>query len=276
MYYAMASSPYTCKGAPFETVDELRLVYGTAMDILAGDDVNRNGILDTHEKDLAGNSQCDPGLFEYVTVYSREPNFHSDGTMKTNVNNIMQLMPLLQERLGSARASQIRTRLGPLPSPSLLAFYLRSGMTLDVFALIYGDITVSNSRYRRGRVNINTAPAAVLACLPGLDDSTAQQIVAYRQTAANLNSIAWIVEALGNNNTALAQLAGGDYITTQSYQFTADIAALGPHGRGYRRAKFVFDITEGTPKILYRQDLTRLGWALGATVRQEWVAKNTL
>jgi DNA uptake protein ComE-like DNA-binding protein len=276
MYYAMASSPYTCKGAPFETVDELRLVYGTAMDILAGDDVNRNGILDTHEKDLAGNSQCDPGLFEYVTVYSREPNFHSDGTMKTNVNNIMQLMPLLQERLGSARASQIRTRLGPLPSPSLLAFYLHSGMTLDEFALIYGDITVSNSRYKRGRVNINTAPAAVLACLPGLDDSTAQQIVAYRQTAANLTSIAWIVEALGNNNTALAQLAAGDYITTQSYQFTADIAALGPHGRGYRRAKFVFDITEGAPKILYRQDLTRLGWALGEKVRQEWVAKNTL
>ncbi len=276
MNYAMASSPYTCKGAPFETVDELRLVYGTAMDILAGDDVNRNGILDTHEKDLDGNSQCDPGLFEYVTVYSRDPNFHSDGSMKTNVNSSSQLLPLLQERLGPARASQIVVQLGPLPSPSLLAFYLRSGMSADEFALIYRDVTVTNSRYRRGRVNINTAPAAVLACLPGLDDSTAQQIVAYRQTAANLNSIAWIVEALGTGNTALAQLAAGDYITTQCYQFTADIAALGQHGRGYRRAKFVFDITEGTPKILYRQDLTRLGWALGETVRQEWVAKKTL
>jgi len=141
--------------------------------------------------------------------------------------------------------------------------------------LIYSDITASTSRYKRGRVNINTAPAAVLACLPGMDDNSAQQIVNYRQTAANLTSIAWIADALGTGNPALTQLAAGDYITTQSYQFTADVAALGRHGRGYRRVKFIFDITEGTPKILYRQDLTRLGWALGETVRQEWVAKNT-
>ncbi|MBM3860108.1 MAG: hypothetical protein FJ395_10700 [Verrucomicrobia bacterium] len=276
MYYAMASSPYTCKGAPFETVDELRLVYGTSLEILAGDDVNRNGILDAHEKDIEGNNQCDPGIFEYLTVYSREPNFHSDGTMKTNVNSAAQLLPLLQERLGPSRASQIMVRLGPLPSPSLLAFYLRSGMTADEFALIYRDVTTTNSRYRRGRVNINTAPVAVLACLPGMDDNSAQQIVSYRQTAANLTSIAWIADALGATNPVLLQLAAGDYITTQSYQFTADIAALGQHGRGYRRAKFIFDITEGAPKILYRQDLTRLGWALGETVRQEWVLKNTL
>ena len=46
-------------------------------------------------------------------------------------------------------------------------------------------------------------------------------------------------------------------ITTQSYQFTADIAALGPYGRGYRRVKFIFDTSDGTPKIVYRQDLTQ-------------------
>jgi len=283
IYYAMVQPPYTCKGAPFETVDELRLVYGTSLEILAGDDLNRNGILDPHEPDLDGNNQWDPGLFEFLTVYSREPNFHSDGTMKTNVNNITQLMPLLEERLGPSRASQIYVRLGfggrrggppvAVKFESLLDFYLRSGMTADEFGLIYRDITVGTARYKRGLVNINTAPATVLACLPGLDENTAQQIVNYRQTAANLSSIAWIVDALGAGHPALAQLARAEYITTQSYQFTADIAAVGPHGRGYRRAKFVFDITEGTPKILYRQDLTRLGWALGETVRRQLEGK---
>ncbi|MBI2949724.1 MAG: hypothetical protein HYY23_18995, partial [Verrucomicrobia bacterium] len=53
------------------------------------------------------------------------------------------------------------------------------------------------------------------------------------------------------------------------YQFTADIAAVGHHGRGYRRTAFVFDVSEGAPKILYRRDLGRLGWALGPLVRQE-------
>jgi len=283
LYYAMAKSPYQCKGARFETVDELRLVYGTSMDILVGDDVNRNGILDPGEKDEGNNGRVDPGLFEYLTVYSREPNFHSDGTMRTNVNNLAQLQMLLQERFGQARANQIMAQFGSggrVPAVgsfrSLLEFYIRSGMTSTEFAQIYPDITVGTSRYKRGRVNINTAPLAVLACLPGMDEATAQTLVNYRATNPdNLTSIAWIVDALGATSPAVLSLAAGDYITTMSYQFTADIAAVGPHGRGYRRVKFVFDITEGAPKILYRQDLTRLGWALGENVREEILARNT-
>jgi len=41
---------------------------------------------DANETDVNGNGTLDPGLFEYVTVYSREPNFHSDGSSLTNVN----------------------------------------------------------------------------------------------------------------------------------------------------------------------------------------------
>ncbi len=38
-----------CKCEPFETVDELRLLYGADMDTLLGEDANRNGILDPSE-----------------------------------------------------------------------------------------------------------------------------------------------------------------------------------------------------------------------------------
>ncbi len=51
-----------------------------------GEDLNRNGVLDKNEKDLNGNGELDPGLFEYVTVYTREPNFHADGSSLTNMN----------------------------------------------------------------------------------------------------------------------------------------------------------------------------------------------
>jgi hypothetical protein len=130
-------------------------------------------------------------------------------------------------------------------------------------------------------VNINTASAAVLSCLPGLSDnpSLAQTLTAYReQNPDKLTSIAWIAEALGQGNaTALDALQVSDCITTQTYQMTADVAALGPHGRGYRRVRFVVDTVSGTPRIIYRQDLTHLGWALGKDVRQSWllVAKET-
>jgi type II secretory pathway component PulK len=160
----------------------------------------------------------------------------------------------------------------------VLDFYIRchsAGMTPDEFALIYSDVTVTNVPVV-GRVNINTAPLDVLACLPGLDANSAQQLVTYREANSSvLTSIAWIVDALGSGAEALQTLAAGDYITTKSFQFTADIAAVGPFGRGYRRVKFVFDTSSGTPRIIYRQDLSRFGWALGKRTRETWVTQNT-
>ncbi|HTS16999.1 MAG TPA: helix-hairpin-helix domain-containing protein [Verrucomicrobiae bacterium] len=292
LYYAMAQPPYQRKGAPFESVDELRLVYGTTMDILAGDDINRNGVLDPNEPDEDGNGQVDPGIFEYLTVYSREPNSHSDGSALVNINNQAQLRALLQSNFGGGRANTIMnnlgfgravTRPGATNTPAratavsfngLLQFYLRSGLSEPEFQQIYPDLAVGSGAYTQGRVNINTASATVLSCLPGMDIGTAQQVVSYRQSnPSNLGSIAWIVDALGRGSTGTLGLETGDYITTRSFQFTADIAAVGAYGRGYRRVKFVFDISDGTARILYRQDLTRLGWALGQDVRQQLMGR---
>jgi hypothetical protein len=40
-------------------------------------------------------------------------------------------------------------------------------------------------------------------------------------------------------------------------------------GRGYCREKSVFDLSRGTtPRVIYHQELTSYGWALGASVRQ--------
>ena len=80
---------------------------------------------------------------------------------------------------------------------------------------------------------------------------------------------------MGNNSPVITALARGDYVTTKSFQFTADIAAVGPFGRGYRRVKFIFDTSDGSPNIIYRQDLSRLGWALGEKVRETRVANST-
>ena len=287
---------YLEKDAPFETVDELRLVYGATMDLLAGDDLNRNGVLDANEKSLSGNGQVNPGLLEYVTVYTREPNFHSDGTMLTNVNTAStEDLQTLFQNAGVANASSLATTIGNYTHRQtgragsfscILNFclYCRSqGMSSDDFAKIYDNITTSTNAYIRGRVNINTAGADVLTALlmgTGLDQNTAsgaaQTLITYRQqNPNNLGSVAWLIDALGNSSNAIGALDEGDYVTTRSFQFTADIAAVGPFGRGYRRVKFIFDTSDGTPKIIYRQDLSRLGWALGEKVRETWIAKAT-
>jgi DNA uptake protein ComE-like DNA-binding protein len=290
-YYAMQQPSYQCKCDPFETVDELRLLYGADMDTLIGEDVNRNGILDPNETDDNQNGMLDPGILEYVTVYSREPNTNSDGSAKVNISSLASgsgpLNSLLQTNFGIVRAKEILTQLRSQPSGtntaianfnSPLRFYVTSQMTATEFALIATNLTTTNGSYISGRVNVNTASAAVLTCLLGDDLAAAQQLVNYRQANPNnLTSIAWVKDALGQSySDAVTTLEAGDYLTTQSYQFTADIAALGPYGRGYRRVKFVFDTSSGTPQIVYRQDLTHLGWALGKEVRQNLLlAKGT-
>ncbi len=307
--YSQFQPPYLCKNAPYETIDELRLVYPMDMGTLVGEDFNRNGALDPSEQDTNRNGVVDCGLLEYATVHSREPNTQSDGSPRIDVSNptgsATQLRSLLATNLTGARLNQVLLQLGLIstspsrpgpPStpptggggtnsiaaavsfPSPLALFLRSGMTSDEFAPIANAITVSSGAYLQGRINVNTASAAVLACLPGLTPDLVIQLVSYRQNNPDkLTSIAWVVDALGqNNSSALAALAAGDYITTLSYQFTADIAALGPYGRGYRRVKYVFDTSSGSPQIVYRQDLSHLGWALGKDVRQTWLtAKDT-
>jgi len=39
--------------------------------------------------------------------------------------------------------------------------------------------------------------------------------------------------------------------------------------------RFIFDTSEGVPRIIYRRDMTHLGWALGKKVREALLAKNT-
>jgi len=283
---------YEPKYAPFETVDELRLVYGATVDLLAGEDVNRNGVLDKSEKDLNGNGTLDPGLFDYVTVYTREPNFHSDGSSLTNVNSESDstIRTLLQNAgVSTSYVQQLTaTNTGARPYAGIFSFALHCkniGMSSDDFSRIVNDVTTSTNTYFFNRVNVNTACADVLTAVfmganANMDESTAesaaQTLVTYRQqNPNNLGSVAWVIDALGNNNPVVTALAQGDWVTTHSYQFAADIAAVGPFGRGYRRVKFIFDVSDGTSKILYRQDLSRLGWALGEKARETLVANNT-
>ena len=291
---------YEPKNAPFESVDELRLVYGADPVLLAGEDINRNGVLDADEKDLNGNGTLDPGLFEYTTVYTREPNFHSDGTTLTNLNDpklkVGDLTALLRDDGASSpdsRATQIYNYLHPGGATGTprtfnglfdFAVIARGfGMSESDLTSIAGDITTSTNTYFRARINVNTATADVLtAVFMGLNvdqdtaDSAAQTLVTYRQqNPDNLGAVGWVYDALGSGNPVVTALQKGDYITTHSFQFTVDIAAVGAFGRGYRRVKFIFDMSDGAPKILYRQDLSRLGWALGEKARQNLLANNT-
>ena len=278
--YQRLNPPYRCKNAPFESTDELRLVNGMDTEILYGEDANLNGALDPNENDGDNSSPnddrngiLDSGILEYVTVWSRE----STGSL-TNVNNRAGLGILLSDTFGTSRGNQILAQLsgggggggggGQTQFTNMVDFYLASRMTRNELDQIADVIvaTTNTTGHVDGLVNVNTASEAVLQCIPGIGTQYSSSVVAYRLgNADSLKSIAWLVEVIGSDAAKLA----GPFVTTHSYQFTADIAATGRYGRGYQRVKFVFDTSEGSPRIAYRQDLTQLGWALGKTARQD-------
>jgi type II secretory pathway component PulK len=265
------------KGADFETVDELRLVYGATLDLILGEDVNRNGALDDNENDGDRSAPRDnsdgliqPGLLEYVTVYSREPNTRSNGSARVNVatqqNRQQRLLPLLQQRFGPQRAVQIMGALGGGELRSPAEFMVEGRLSSEEWGQIRDEITTSTGNTVRGRVNVNTASETVLACIPGIGPDNASALIAYRLANPDVvrGSFAWLTQVLSRGAITRA----GPYITDRSYQFTADVVAVGPNGRGYCRTRTVFDMTRSTPRIVYHQDLSGHGWALGAQVRQ--------
>lgn len=277
--YQRFQQPYACKNLPFETVDELRLVFGASTQTLFGEDANLNGVLDINEND--GNislpddnrdGRIDRGLFEFVTIYSLEPATRSDGMTRTNINDRPALTALLQTVFNQERANDIMAQAGGGQFSSLLDFFIRSRMTADEFTQIEPDIRGFADNYATGLVNVAAAPAEVLACIPGIGTDFAASMVNYRQSnPSRLNSISWVAEVLEGTNAT----AAGPWITSRSYQYSADVAAVGHHGRGYRRTRYVLDMSTGVPKTVHRQDLTHLGWALGINARRMLLTRNS-
>ena len=225
LMYSLQSLPYGCKNAPFETVEELRLVYGATVEMLYGEDTNLNGVLDPNENDGMQTPPLDNqdgilnfGILEYVTIYSKMPAEEESEDMDSGNNS--------EDQAGNRNSQQQRGREEEVPF----------------------------------QVNVTTASAIVLACLPGMDEATAQQIVSYR--LANQDStegLEWVSEAVDSEMVQQAL----PYLTDKTQQFTLDLAAIGSNGNGYRRVRYVVDASGEAPVVLHRRDMQRFGWALG-------------
>ena len=262
------------KEAPFESPEELAQIDGGVdLDTLYGNDTNLNHVLDAWEDTGAG--QLNSGLLEYVTVFSREPKVRRDGTSRANVALPLpnqHLLNVLNQYLSGQGEQLMRAAYRSAAGGaihSVLEFYVRSGMSAAQLAAVSPYLTMTSNTYNVGLVNVNTASQTVLSCIPGITYQLAGQLVAARsQLSAPSSDLSWVAPILGNQVCYQA----GPYLTTRSYQVTADVGATGRHGHGYRRTQFVIDTSQGSPsgtaQIVYRRDLAGLGWALGSIARQ--------
>ncbi len=272
-YYLLLPEPYNCKNGPLETVDEILLIKGASEELLYGEDTNLNGILDDRENDgdLSDppdnrNSRLDAGFYDYVTVYSVETNLDSNGNQRININNAASradLQTALTEIVKEDRALEIMNLVPTNPSFSnALDFYFVTAMKREEFSQTVDRLTTSDQETFPGLVNVNTAPKAVLLCLPGLEESDVEALLSRRSSNEGLDTIAWVVDVLDREKA----VAVGSYITTRSLQYSVDIISIAGNGRAYKRYKAVFDMSQEKPRVVYWKSMTHFGWPLNQQI----------
>jgi type II secretory pathway component PulK len=371
-YYQTLNPPYNAKNGPLDSIDELLLVKGVTPQMLYGNDINRNGILDSEEDD--GTGQKSLGLAAYFTAHTHESNVDNSGNPRIYVNdpNLDSLAESLTTALGEdmsnyiiayrlyggsqvqsgtgqggagqpgtggatpptgqgARGGQgntrpvttttttVTTRTGPggisdtdrqtvttvvrqaranprqgqqqntqikslfdlinssvsVPStdqggqqqnityPSPLN---DPGQLQTLLPLVLDKLTTTQDTDLPGKVNVNTAPQAVLAAIPGLSETDVQNIIALRPDPssseapdASFQTLAWLI--LEANLSPQTVQSMETYITARTQVYRVQSVGYFDGGGPTVRIEAVIDTNNGRPRVLLRRDLTELGKA---------------
>ncbi len=255
-FYLTQSPPYRAKNGDFETPHELRLVRGMTDDLYRGAAASGGRTLTTE-------GWQHWGLLPYFTVWSWQNNVSADGTQRINIASAQQRQQFeerLRQRLGTARANDVLARLGNPRPRDLFDLASRGGMTSEELKLVEDDFTTSSNPRVRGLINVNRAPREVLRTLEAIDESEADQLLEARPEDGE-NSIAWVWDVLHDAAIGLSA-----QITGRGMHYSADILAVAPRGRAWRRVRVVIDSGSTPVRVVFQEDLTRMGWPLAQEV----------
>jgi type II secretory pathway component PulK len=148
-----------------------------------------------------------------------------------------------------------------------------SGNLQTLLPLLLDGCTTSQKTTIPGRINVNTAPLAVLSCLPYLQETDVQNILAMRPQSSSIEAPdpifqtpAWLIVEANISPTTMAKL--DKYITTRTQVYRVQSVGYFDQGGPSARIEAVIDTNGGQPRILYWRDLTELGKGFDFPVSQ--------
>ncbi len=255
-YYTLLEPGYYPKNGPLDTIDELLLVKGFSAAVLYGEDTNRNGLLDGNEDDGEetfpyydnADGRLDRGIAPFVTVWSREPqagnnnqNDQQGGNGENENDQLEGALDELEGLLDEDENEEAESSESAAGSP-----WDQAGENVNVV---------------EGLININTAPARVLAALEGMPEGAAEEIVATRGQLMpeELESANWLTTSGAIDAATFAAIQ--DKITTRAVQFRIEIVGYGDHTKLARRVEWIVEMRGSLPQVIYERDLTSLGLA---------------
>ena len=201
-YYSGLGKPYRSRNGSFLTVRELLLVKGVTRAALSSP-VTADGRM----------------LEDMLTVYSRDKNTDAAGKERVNIKTATK--EVMKSRLGDVLAdtdidSTIEWRDKRKPS-SASEIALVPGLGRNKVKSIFDRITASDEKVRPGLININTAPAELLAAVPGFDRRIADEVVRYRDSRGPLTDVGQLLNISAVSVEVFAKAA--DLLTTRSRVF---------------------------------------------------------
>lgn len=250
-YYINLDPPYTPKNGPLDTIDELLLVKGFSAAILYGEDVNRNGLLDTNENDGDasfpeydnGDGILNPGLAPFITVWSRESLTAGGGGSGGNSN--------ANDNTGGDDNGNDNEGSGDPNDEGGLG----DGTEGEGVEALGSD---PNSLIK---IHVATAPIRVLRCLEGMTPDAAARIAQMRkqQTPEALQNLNWLVTSGALDQATFAAVQ--NRLTTKALQFRVEILGYADHLKVARRYEWIVEMRGLAAQVLYHRDLTPLGFA---------------
>jgi general secretion pathway protein K len=170
-YYLGLASPYEAANAPFQTLEEVRLVRGVDSALFDGD-----------------GTDALPGLKNLVTIRSGERNVDGAGRRRTEIaSSTWQQVAAAIPNLTASERTYLQRRWQQQGAPRTLRALLsltgvsfrKLAQALDRF---YAAGPNSSASLVQGTVNLNTASAPVLQAI-GLSADEAQAVINQRATA---------------------------------------------------------------------------------------------
>ena len=278
--YDLMPVAYSIPNRPVSFLDEFLMAQGVSASHLYGEDANRNHKLDANENDADTlfppdnqDGTLGGGLHRFFTLHSRDWNVNRNNQPRLDINSA----PLDPAPAGLSEETitflEAKRKLGE-PIVSLIELVdasltvteenqaqreLKSGIGPGDLGQLMDRYTTDAERVRPGRVNINTAPASILAQLEGIDEALANAIVSTRQglSPEASRSIAWLLEERLLDAGQFRQIE--PRISARSFQFHVQVIGYAlPSGR-YCVIEAIVDLIGPKPRILYLRDLTKLG-----------------
>lgn len=239
-YYTSLRPPSLPRNGTIETTRELLMVRGVSTQLLFGDGENLPDLPDTNEPPVEASQAtiADRGWEEFLCVKGWGLNVNAAGDDRINAQTADQKTlsgvqgitdDIARAIIAYRGQNQLQSVADLLDVPAQQQNQPgRTGqnqgqpngpkvISEDLFLEIADDVCVDSTKQQAGPVNINTASAQVMTCLPGMTPELAQAVVSYRRSIAYFPNVAWLLKTPGMTRQIFKQVVGR--VTARSETF---------------------------------------------------------